>query len=297
MHIKSSIQTDRRGEFRNIYRLLKKHQLLQKTPVILTEGDSWFSTPLAVNLLDHLVHASVLEEKQGTVWLGEGGLFFRAEKSGDTALHMFADKNVEKLGQWFKTFDFDLVLLSAGGNDFVGDFLKQLFMEKPVMSVDAAVQLVIDSGCYAEVLEAYSKFISKFVSIKPDIPMIAHSYEYPIRLGHASELTLSNIGLIALFKKEIGDWISKNVKQSLPQKFDQLTFARMLIDNFVELVLEPLNHEFPDNFTYVDLRGTLTSKDYWSDEMHPTSAGFRLLAEKFKTNILTQLPENKISHI
>ena len=297
MRIQDSIQTFRRGDFRKIYRLLKRHDLLKKTPVILTEGDSWFSTPLAVNLLDHLVHASVQEEKQGKVWLGEGGSFFRTEKSGDTAVNMFADENVEKLGKWFKSFDFDLVLLSAGGNDFVGDFLHELFLDKPIMSVEAAVKLVVDSGRFQDVFDAYSLFILHFMKINPTIPFIAHSYDYPVRLGRASELTLSNIGLIALFKKEIGDWISKNIKQSLIDESARLNFARLLIDNFVKLVLEPLSQKFPKNFSYVDLRGTLPSKDYWSDEMHPTGAGFLQLAEKFKPSILAGLPENKISHI
>lgn len=292
MHIKNSIQTFRRGEFRRVYRLLKRQDLLKKIPIILAEGDSWFSTPLAVNLLDHLVQATPEEEAAGKVWLGEGGLFFRAEKSGDTATNMFSPDKVNKLGKWFKAFDFDLVLLSAGGNDFVGDFLQELFLGKPVMSVDVAIKLVVDSGRYQDVFDAYSVFISHFIKIKPTISFIAHSYDYPVRLGQASELTLSNIGLIAFFKKEIGDWISKNIKQSLPDESDQLNFARLLIDNFMTLVLEPLSQKYPTNFSYIDLRGTLTSKDYWYDEMHPTSAGFAQLAEKFKPAILSKLGKN-----
>lgn len=249
MHIKNSIQIFRRGEFRRIYRLLKRHDLLKNTPVILAEGDSWFSTPLALNLLDHLVQATPAEEAAGKVWLGEGGLFFRAEKSGDTAEHIFASANVKQLAKWFDAFDFDLVLLSAGGNDFAADFLRKLFANKTPMSVDAAIQLVIDSGRFVEVLKAYEYFISRFIELKPNISILAHSYDYPIRLGQASELTLANIGLIAIFKKEIGDWISKHIKNVLPNKNEQRQFARTLIDNFVSLVLKPLSLKFPENFS------------------------------------------------
>jgi len=202
---------------------------------------------------------------------------------------MFAIDKVKDLGKWFKAFDFDLVLLSADGNDFVGDFLEKLFEGKPVMTVDTAIQLVVDSGRFQDVFDAYDVFISEFKKTKPSIPIIAHSYDYPIRLGQAAELTLSNIGLIALFKKEIGDWISKNIKKSLPSESDQLKFAQQLIDKFVALVLDPLSEKFEDNFSYVNLRGTLTSKDYWYDEMHPTSAGFKQLANKLKPEIIAKL--------
>jgi hypothetical protein len=281
-----------KGQFREVYRLLKRKKLLDKTPVILCEGDSWFSTPLSMNLIDQLVYATPEEEAAGKVFFGNGGLFFRAEKSGDVALNMFAPKKVNKLAKWYTAFDFDLVLLSAGGNDFVAEFLKDLFKGKPSMTVPQATQLVVDSGQYDKVLAAYRLFITKFISIKPNISIIAHTYDYPLLLGKAGELTLSNIGLIALFKKKVGDWISNHISASVADIDDQIEFAKQLIDNFESRVLKPLSIEFNNNFSYVDLRGTLT-KDHWFDEMHPTGSGFYQLAQKFKQPIRNKLPLSK----
>jgi hypothetical protein len=281
-----------KGKFRDVYRLLKRHHLLDTTPVILCEGDSWFSTPLSMNLIDQLVFATPEEEAAGKVFFGKGGLFFRAEKSGDRALNMFTEKNVNKLSKWYKAFDFDLVLLSAGGNDFVDEFLKKLFKNKPVITVQQAVQLVIDSGQYDKVLAAYRVFINKFISEKPHIPIIAHTYDYPVLLGKPANLTLSNIGLIALFKKKVGDWISNHVEDSLPNLNDQVEFAKQLIDNFESRILSPLAIEFNNNFSYVDLRNTLT-EDLWFDEMHPSGLGFHKLAQKLKKPISDTLPVNK----
>jgi hypothetical protein len=183
MNSKNSIHLSLRGQFRDTYRLLKKHDLLKTTPVIFCEGDSWFSTPLSMNILDQLVYASPEDEAAGKVMFGEGGLFFRAEKSGDTALNMFAEKKVKSLAKWYKAFDFDVVLLSSGGNDFVAEFLEALFENKPIMSVDEAIDWVVQSGRFDHVLDAYRVFISHFIAAKPNIPIIAHTYDYPVLLG------------------------------------------------------------------------------------------------------------------
>ncbi len=292
MSTNNSMHLSLKGKFREVYRLLKRHKLLETTPILLCEGDSWFSTPLSMNLLDQLVFATPEEEAAGKVFFGKGGLFFRAEKSGDTALNMFTEKKVKKLAKWYKAFDFDLVLLSAGGNDFVAEFLKKLFKNKPVMTVQQAIQLVVDSGQYDKVLEAYRVFIEKFIEVKPHIPIIAHTYDYPVLLGKPANLTLSNIGLIALFKKKVGDWISNHISDSLPDINDQIKFAKLLIDNFESRVLKPLSIEFSNNFSYVDLRNTL-SEDLWFDEMHPSGSGFHKLAQKLKQPISDKLPLSK----
>ncbi|MCF6319462.1 MAG: hypothetical protein L3J83_09340 [Proteobacteria bacterium] len=294
MSTNNSMHLSRRGEFRRVYRLLKRHKLLDSTPIIFCEGDSWFSTPLSLNILDQLVQATPQEQAANKTFFGSGGLFFRAEKSGDTAINMFSEKKVNNLSKWFKSFDFDLVLLSAGGNDFVADFLKDLFLDKQLMSVADAMALVVSSGRYEQVLQAYRVFVTKLVAKKPDIPIIAHSYDYPLLLGKPGKLTLTNIGLIALFKKRIGDWIGSNIEPSLPDLKDKKLFAKNLIDNFVSRVLEPLSLEFPNNFSFVDLRGTL-SEEFWYDEMHPTGEGFFQLAQKFKQPILDKLATSKIT--
>jgi hypothetical protein len=123
-----SVQTTRRGEFRRIMRALERNPALRaRTPVVFCEGDSWFSTPLAMNLLDWLVFATPEEEARGVPIVGQGGLFFRAEHSGDLATRHLQPRRFNDLMQWYGGFDFDIALLSAGGNDFVADFLVKTF--------------------------------------------------------------------------------------------------------------------------------------------------------------------------
>jgi len=287
-----SLMTTRRGEFRALYRALQRdRRAFEATPVIFCEGDSWFSTPLAMNLLDWLVWPAPADEARGVPLFGAGGLFFRTEDSGDLALDMFAPRRLRDLADWYEGFAFDLVLVSAGGNDFVDGFLQRLFRGLRPMSAAAAFQRVLDSGRYRQVLAAYRGFVERFRAIRPRTPILAHSYDYPLRMGQAANLTLGNLGAAALLKQGAGPWIGNRVAHVLPGAAQQRRFARLMTDGFVEHVLVPLREDPASGrvFDFVDLRGTLRRESHWFDEMHPTGAGFALLADRFRRQMRQKL--------
>lgn len=287
-----SLMTTRRGEFRTLYRALARNKpAFASTPIIFCEGDSWFSTPLSMNLLDWLVFPAPADERRGVPLFGAGGLFFRTEDSGDRAVDIFTRRRIRDLSRWYEGFDFDLVLLSAGGNDFVDAFLLRTFQGAPPMSAEAAFQRVVATGRYGEVLRAYRAFIEAFQAIKPDTPILAHTYDYPLELGRKGKLTLANLGAAALLKQGVGPWIGNRIAHVLPELGQQRDFARRLIDGFVERVLIPLRDDRGTGrvFDFVDLRGTLTQGSQWFDEMHPTGAGFDTLAGKFRREMRARL--------
>lgn len=303
-----SVALPLRGQFRGLYNQLKREGLLPRTPVIFCEGDSWFSTPLAMNLLDWIVSPAPDDAARGAPLLGNGGLFFRAEHSGDHASRnpddpkrsMFVRDNIDDLIGWYRGFDFDLILLSAGGNDFVDGFLRRTLRGQTALSADAAFRLVLDSGQYRAVREAYALFLQAAIAARPDVPVLAHSYDYPQLIGRPGALTPGNIGVAALLKKSVGPWIGPNIQAVVgadpaATQAEQRRFARLLIDGFEREVLRPLKHDprFAAVFDYVDLRGTLTSPSQWFDEMHPTEAGFHALAGKFRAAIIAKLPVAK----
>jgi hypothetical protein len=285
-----------RGQFRQIYRAVKrKPALAASTPIVFCEGDSWFSTPLSMNALDWIVYPTPEDEARGIPLFGSGGLFFRAEHSGDLATDIFTEKKVKSLLSWFKAFDFDIVLLSAGGNDFVGAFLARTFVGAPKMDASAAFERVVDSGRYDAVFRSYQRIVDAFQKAKPTVPILAHTYDYPIVMGQAAQLTLANLGAIAAFKRRIGPWIQPNVDHVLTTVGEQRKFAKLLIDGFEERVLRPLKQDSAQStsFDYVDLRGTLPRADQWFDEMHPTGAGFHELADKLRLKMASRLPAGK----
>lgn len=292
MPLSQSLLSTRRGEFRTLYRALsRKPEAFASTPIVFCEGDSWFSTPLSMNLLDWLVWPAPETEARGVPLFGAGGLFFRAEDSGDMATDMFSPRRLRDLAGWYGGFAFDLVLLSAGGNDFADRFLRETFNAAPRMAPESAWQRVADSGRYERVRDAYRDLILRFQDIHPDTPVLAHSYDYPRLLGQPARLTLGNIGAAALLRQGVGPWIGNRIAHVLPAVADQRRFARHLIDGFVDRVLVPLRDDRRTGrtFDFVDLRGTLARDALWFDEMHPTGDGFALLAERFRRDMRSKL--------
>lgn len=293
-----------RGQFRSLYMGLKGQHRLEHTPVVFCEGDSWFSTPLAMNLLDWIVSPAPEDEEKGVPLLGKGGLFFRVERSGDQASpqtahpnrSMFTPANVDDLIGWYTKYDFDAVLLSAGGNDFVDTWLHTTMAGHRGLTPTQAFDVVVATGRYEEVRKAYAYFVGAFHKAKPQVPFLAHTYDYPRRIGSAAELGLGNLGVAALLKKSVGPWIGPNIEDVIVGGIDAWRqFAHLLIDGFVERVLEPVRKDpaFGGMFDYVDLRGQLTADSDWNDEMHPTEAGFHRLAGIFRAKLIGKLPPGK----
>lgn len=301
MPTSQSVALPLRGQFRALYQQIKRAGLLARTPVVFCEGDSWFSTPLAMNLLDWIVSPAPEDEERGVPLLGHGGLFFRAERSGDCAARnpdapkrsMFVRDNIDDLMGWYANFEFDLILLSAGGNDFVDGFLRRALGNRTGMSAQAAFQRVLDSGQYETVRKAYALFLQAAIAARPGVPVLAHSYDYPLLVGRPGALTPGNIGVAALLKKSVGPWIGPNILGIV--EAERVAFVRLLIDGFEQNVLRALKNDvrFAANFDYVDLRGTLSQPGQWFDEMHPTEAGFHALATKFRGAMLAKLPAGK----
>jgi hypothetical protein len=67
----------------------------------------------------------------------------------------------------------------------------------------------------------------------------------------------------------------------LPTVAAQREFAHLLIDGFVDLVLEPLARDprFAGRYRYIDLRTLAPDESDWFDEMHPTGATFHRLSK------------------
>jgi hypothetical protein len=276
------------AQFLEIYKRLRRNKaLFDRTPIVFCEGDSWFSTPLAMNILDWLVFPTPAEEEQGVPILGRGGLFYRDEQSGSLATEMFTAKGITRLMKAYKAFDFDVALLSGGGNDFVGRFLQATFKNKPQMTVSEAFGQMPISRRFQDVRSAYDRLLTAMVKERPNTPILGHTYAYPIRMGKPADLTLVNVGAVAILKKNAGPWIGPHLRTVLPALEDQKAFARRLIDGFAENVLFPLADDprFRGVFRVVDLRADCPNDPDWFDEMHPTGATFHRLSKKFEAEI------------
>jgi len=262
--------------FRDAYRAANRAHTLAKTPVVLSEGDSWFAFPLDnFNMLD-------------VVTTLVPGLYLRLEDNGDEAVRMFkkGSRNLDRIGEHLRTFQFNAVLISAGGNDIVGEHLEGVFADKAKMTPQEAVDLV-RAARFGVVRQSYENLIAVVRAAgKGKVPILAHTYDYPVRLGVPAKLDLQGIGLIALLVSKVGDWIGSYVKAVLPVRTDQLDFVRLLLDAFRDDILVPLQQDNPGLFHFCPLLGTLgPDPALWHDELHPSDAGFQTLGQKFATQL------------
>lgn len=273
------------GRFASHHRLLARNgrsgrrPALDDTPLVLVEGDSWLAMPLYHDLADHLERSA-------------GGVFLRQGRHGDTAARMFAGSSLARIERNLKAFGFDLLLVSAGGNDLV-DALERT-RGRPLFgkshgptTPEKAVEHVRGAGVLAGIRTHYLRLLE--VAARAGVPVLGHSYDHPQRMGVRIKLTVAQLGLAAVFKRRAGDWIARWVRHVLPDAAGQRAFARGLVDAFVSDVLDTL----PPPFHYVDLRGHLTQEKDWNDELHPTQAAFARLAPLLRAKARGLLPAAK----
>ena len=105
---------------------------------------------------------------------------------------MFTREGIKKLMAPYKAFEFDIALLSGGGNDFVGDFLKTTFARKPQMTVSEAFAHVSSTGRFAVVKSAYENVLSAMVAARPKTRIIGHTYAYPIACRRSSRIRFAS---------------------------------------------------------------------------------------------------------
>jgi hypothetical protein len=112
----------------------------------------------------------------------------------------------------------------------------------------------------------------------------------------AGDLSIDNIGLIAILKDDVGPWLWKPMKRVLSDTDAGAEFARLLlVDGFREQVLEKLADEYAGLFSHADLSAVpgLDDPTLWYDEIHPTEAGFALCAPLLNDVVRSALPAAK----
>jgi hypothetical protein len=238
---------------------------------LIAEGDSWFDYPLNDVL-------EMLEDEHG----------YDVESvahKGDRVEHMaFApgqlldfSRRLEKLLQKGRVPR--AILLSGGGNDIAGNEFGMLLNHaaSPIAGLnDDVVTGVIDKRTKV----AYTKIIATVSAISQQhlgqpLPILVHGYAFPVPDGR---------GFLGGFSFLPGPWLEPGFRD---KGFDDLrrntAIMQTLIDRFNGM-LQTVTAMFA-HVHYVDLRKTLvndaTYKRHWANELHPTKAGFKLVAAEF----------------
>lgn len=240
---------------------------------LVAEGDSWFDY-LWWDVLDQL------ENEHG---FDVESVAHQGDRVEDMAY------TGDQLGKFKKVLEKMLrreevpraILLSGGGNDVAGDeffmLLDHASSANPGLNEDV-VRGVIEvriRNAYVTILTAVTDLC--VATTGRTIPILVHGYGRPVPDGR---------GFAGGWWKLPGPWLRPGFHQKgfLDQNRNRDMVATLL-DRFNAMVKSvAADVRFP-HVRYVDLRGLLPNgsnyKDWWGNELHPTTQGFKAVAARF----------------
>jgi hypothetical protein len=235
-------------------------------PVIISEGDSWFSFPGHANLIDHLDDL-----------VGRRMSLLRLERSGDELTAMTTDSKLNTLRGYLQRYKPHALLWSGGGNDIVGpELLKFIAVRGATFNVQAALNTPSLRQRYTDIRNAYARLIAMRDATTPNCLIITHGYGKAIPSGRKAKV----FGITA------GPWIKPFLEaRGYTRKTEQQAIVDELLGRFnaiVDAIVGP-------KFLKCDVASVIEN-DEWNDELHPTRKGFEDAAHIFLNTLRQQLP-------
>ena len=233
--------------FNTIVRMLRRAQFEMKLasgysgPVIVAEGDSWFTYPWldVVGALNDLFAISHLAA------------------AGDTLAQML-DQN-EYIAELHRV-KADILLFSGGGNDALGggDLKAHLLPFDKALTPAQHLRSSF-SGLVDGAVGKFDQIYRRVAREAPGVAVICHGYDYAI--------------------PDKGKWLGTPMKQlGITDPAYQRGIVHEMMDRFA-LAMSRLAARYP-HVTFLDNRGTVKDAD-WADELHPSPPGFAAVARKF----------------
>jgi Dyp-type peroxidase family len=255
--------------------------------VLLVAGDSWLDYDRRADLTD------VLREKHGFIVDDDFA------ETGKELARLAADRELDAIVARFKALAQDgrtpsAILISAGGNDVVGDVLLKYVLPFGAGpgglsgKLDAIMDGVSPEGAMrAQVRKILTRLGQDCIgSTGKPVPVVWQGYDHPIPDGRLAVSDLRFCPLSALCKS-----LSKLGYTDLG---DGYRLMLQIVDRYNTMLAGFATHPtYKSYFTHADLRDTLVNtlaggayKTDWTNEMHATPAGFEKLADKLVARYL-----------
>ncbi|GAB3355867.1 hypothetical protein [Lysobacter tyrosinilyticus] len=256
-------------------------EYLATRPAIAYWGDSWFTTPLYRNLNWHSF--SRIE-----------GLSIRLGKPGYLAAEMCTRSLTRNYAERLDSREFDLLCVSIGGNDALDKRLANVFKGMSGLSAPDAYQEVVDAGIFDRLFDDYDTLMTSMTDIAPNVRVVGHTYAPLIRIGVRGKTDIMNLGLARPLIGNVGPWLWRPMQGVLKNKAEAKPFADLLLIQGFAGVLARVKATHPA-FSYADFSGVAEARaeSFWHDEIHPTEAGFAVLATHFNQAVKAALPVAK----
>ena len=257
--------------------------------VLVAEGDSWFDYPL-----DDVL--SILERAHQ----------FRIEQDahkGDTLESMAYDASqFTRLARKFEHLRDDhhpprAILLSAGGNDIAGDefavLINHVKSGLPVVNA-RVIEGIIDDRlrvALASLIASMTRLSEEYFGRR--IPIVIHGYAYVVPDGR---------GYLGGGWVLPGPWLRPGFRRKghleLKDNRDVMIYV---IDRYNRMLAAVAKEKRFEHVHYLDLRALLSNelprayRKSWANELHPTDAGFAVVANAFADLVNRFPPAGEVS--
>jgi hypothetical protein len=267
----------------------------------LAIGDSWFDYPL--NNYGFLSSNQDIIGEVGTQLQSMGNphpMILSHALFGSLSTAMLTYERQEQIlsaltdpntTQWNNGVTADGILVSAGGNDVVGDSFA-IYLDYKVGGLDNDRFQGILASVRASYLDLFElrDIAAAEVGIDPKrIPIFGHCYDYAIPNGQAAGKPIPLAG----------PWLWPSLNFAGYDYDEGLTIVRQAIDAFKQMLQDLANDTIhppgkTNNFILIDTTKTLkrdkTRPNGWANELHPYTEGFTLLAAKFLAALQAHYP-------
>src|SRR5262245_40137656 len=277
------------GARRKLKKKTKKKAKVPKVPKVpldfLAIGDSWFEYPLYNEVLSFQNNAIVAKSQLGSMGSPPPQILNQA-LHGQATTAMLSWENQDKMitvlqdpDQWLneETGLPDAILVSAGGDDLVGDQLA-IYLDYG----GGGLNLKRFQGVLDSVQASYFDLFALRDLFAKDVPIIGHCYDYAIP-NDVHPICTSSAWL----------WPSFNFAGYDYNEGSEIVTD--MIDLFHDM-LAGLASDPANNFSFINTRNTLTrdatQPSGWANEIHPWYPGFTALADAFLVG-LRAIPDFK----
>jgi len=235
-------------------------------PVVLSEGDSWFSYADVVGQLDDPLD-------RGAPQFQRAWCLLRLEKAGDEILTILSGAQRSKLRGYFERWKLDALLFSGGGNDIVGaDFLPLLRDYTPGAQAHDLIALSRFERRLRQIQDCYRELLDLLTDAGQSAKVFVNSYDYALP---------SNRGAVYVGPLKVsGPWLEPALdRRGIPKPL-WIDVVQLLIDAFAsaldQVAAEP---RAAGRLVRVETRGAVGAR--FRDELHPDREGARRVAERF----------------
>ena len=237
-------------------------------PVVVSEGDSWFSFADVIGQLDD-------PGDKGNPKFQRHWCLLRLEKAGDEVMTILSGFQRSKLRDYFGRWPLSALLFSAGGNDIIGPDLLPLL--RPYQNGMGAHDVIAASRFerrVRQIQDCYRELLDMLNDAGQSAKVFVNSYDYAI----PSDRPVKLAGII----KVAGPWMLPYLKErGVPEALRQ-EVIKLLIDGFCaavdQVAAEPRGM---GRLLRVETRGVV-KKDY-KDEIHPNRKGAIRVAKTFES--------------